>query len=283
MPLVSSTEMLLRAQKGQYAIGAFNIENMEMALAVLDAAQQANAPVIVQTTPGTIAYANTCIFAAMIGAMAQSFAIPVALQLDHGNTIDLVQQALESGYSAVMYDGSALPLDQNISHTRMVVKQALPFNVPVEAELGTIGGKEDTLAADRVHTTNPEEAAEFTASTGIHSLAVAIGTAHGFYQGTPVLDKERLRAIRAKVSIPLVLHGASGLPDSEIRQCIRLGICKVNFATELRVAYTQGVREALLQDPRLYDPKQIGRKAKEHIRALVMHKIDVCGCGGKAV
>lgn len=283
MPLVSSTEMLLRAQKGHYAVGAFNIENMEMALAVLNAAQQANAPVIVQTTPGTVAYANTHIFAAMVGAMAESFTIPVALQLDHGNTLELVGQALESGYPAVMYDGSSLPFDQNIFNTRLVVKQALMFGVSVEAELGTIGGKEDTLAADSVQTTDPEEAAAFAASTGIHSLAVAIGTAHGFYHGTPVLDKERLQAIRAKVSIPLVLHGASGLPDSEVRQCIRLGICKVNFATELRVAYTQGVKEALLQDPRLYDPKQLGRKAKEHIRDLVAHKIDVCGCGGKAV
>lgn len=180
-----------------------------------------------------------------------------------------------------MIDGSGLPLDENTALSRRVVEMAAG-RVPVEAELGKVGGKEDDLVAEADAGTDPQQAAAFVAATGVGSLAIAIGTAHGFYMGTPVLDKQRLSDIRAVVDVPLVLHGASGLPDDDVRDCIARGICKVNFATELRVAFTDGVREALAADPKLYDPKKLGQYAKQHVKALALAKIAVCGCGGKA-
>lgn len=282
MPLVTSKALLLDAQKGCYAVGAFNVENMEMAQAVIEAAEAMRAPVILQTTPGTLKYAGTGVFAALVKALALSSDCPVALHLDHGSSFALAEQALDAGYTSVMIDGSALPLEENIALTRRVVEAAAPFGIPVEAELGKVGGKEDDHAADQDTNTDPKEAARFVRETGIDSLAVAIGTAHGFYMGTPVLDKARLGEIRKLVSIPLVLHGASGLSDSDVRDCIALGICKVNFATELRAAFTDGVKRALAESPDLYDPKKMGNKARDSVRRLVMEKIRICGAAGKA-
>lgn len=282
MPLVTSKALLLDAQKGCYAVGAFNIENMEMAQAVIEAAEAMKAPVILQTTPGTLKYAGTGVFAALVKALALSSDCPVALHLDHGSSFALAEQALDAGYTSVMIDGSALSLEKNIALTRRVVEAAAPFGIPVEAELGKVGGKEDDHAADQDTNTDPKEAARFVRETGIDSLAVAIGTAHGFYVGTPVLDKARLGEIRKLVSIPLVLHGASGLSDSDVRDCIALGICKVNFATELRAAFTNGVKRALAESPDLYDPKKMGNKARDSVRRLVMEKIRMCGAAGKA-
>lgn len=282
MPLVTSKALLLDAQKGCYAVGAFNIENMEMAQAVVEAAQEMKAPVILQTTPGTLKYAGAGVFAALVKALALSSDCPVALHLDHGSSFALAKEALTAGYTSLMIDGSALPLEENIVLTRRVVEAAAPFGIPVEAELGKVGGKEDDHAADEDTNTDPKEAVRFVRETGIDSLAVAIGTAHGFYVGTPVLDKARLGEIRSLVSIPLVLHGASGLSDSEVRDCIKLGICKVNFATELRAAFTDGVKQALAASPDLYDPKKMGIIARDNVRRLVMEKIRMCGAVGKA-
>ncbi len=282
MPLVTSKQLLLDAQAGRYAVGAFNIENMEMAQAVIEAAQEAKAPVILQTTPGTLKYASPAVFAGMVGALARPAKVPVALHLDHGNSFELAVAALEVGYTSVMIDGSALPIAENILLTRRVVEAAAPLGIPVEAELGKVGGKEDDHAADADTNTDPEEAVRFVRETGIDSLAVAIGTAHGFYVGTPVLDKARLGEIRRLVSIPLVLHGASGLSDADVRDCIKLGICKVNFATELRAAFTDGVKKALAATPDLYDPKKMGSAARDIVRRLVIEKICTCGAADKA-
>ena len=281
MPLVTSTQMLLDAQRGQYAVGAFNIENMEMAQAVIEAGLEARSPLILQTTPSTVRYASAEVFAGMVAALAKAADIPIALHLDHGSSFALAEAALTAGYTSLMIDGSALAFEENAALSRQVVSMAAG-RVPVEAELGRVGGKEDDLVAEADGNTDPAEAAAFVAATGVSSLAVAIGTAHGFYQGTPVLDKSRLAEIREVVSLPLVLHGASGVPDADVRDCIALGICKVNFATELRVAYTAGVRQALAAGPEVYDPKKLGLSGKKMVKALVLEKIAVCGSGGKA-
>ena len=282
MPLTTSKALLLDAMKAGYAVGAFNIENMEMAQAVIEAAQAAKAPVILQTTPGTLKYAGPGVFAAMVGALAGQASVPVALHLDHGSSFELAKEALGAGYTSVMIDGSALPLEDNILLTRRVVDAAAPLRIPVEAELGKVGGKEDDLSADKDTNTDPKEAVRFVRETGIDALAVAIGTAHGFYVGTPVLDKARLGVIRGLVPIPLVLHGASGLSDADVRDCIALGISKVNFATELRAAFTDGVKQALAEAPNLYDPKKMGVRARDNVRRLVTEKIRMCGADGKA-
>jgi tagatose 1,6-diphosphate aldolase GatY/KbaY len=282
MPLTTSTALLLDAMKAGYAVGAFNIENMEMAQAVIEAAQELKAPVILQTTPGTLKYAGPGVFAAMVGALAGQASVPVALHLDHGSSFELAKEALGAGYTSVMIDGSALALEDNILLTRRVVDAAALLRIPVEAELGKVGGKEDDLSADKDTNTDPKEAVRFVRETGIDALAVAIGTAHGFYVGTPVLDKARLGLIRGLINIPLVLHGASGLSDADVKDCIALGISKVNFATELRAAFTEGVKQALAAAPDLYDPKKMGVRARDNVRRLVMEKIRMCGADGRA-
>lgn len=283
MPLTTTGQMLLDAQAGGYAVAAFNVENMEMAQAVVAAAEELRAPVIVQTTPGTVQYATLELYKANVAALAKQATVPVAMHLDHGNSFELAVQAIRAGYTSVMIDGSHHPLEQNIQLTAQVVAAAAPGGIPVEAELGKVGGKEDGLDGGSGGYTDPAEALAFVQRTGVFSLAVAIGTAHGPYQGVPKLDVERLRQIRKAVSIPLVLHGASGLEDQSVQQCIREGICKVNFATELRIAYTDGVRAYLAAHPKAFDPKQYGAAGRERVRQVVLERIRVCGCHNRAV
>jgi len=280
MPLVYTEDMLLQAQKGGYAVGAFNVENMEMVQAVLDAAGGLRAPVIIQTTPSTVRYGSLALFYANAAAAAQWVKVPVALHLDHGDSFDLAVRAIREGYTSVMIDGSGEELEKNIDLTSRVVAVAKPSGVPVEAELGKVGGKEDSLETEEGLTV-PEEAAEFVRRTGISSLAVSIGTAHGVYKGVPKLDFERLRDIRRLVDIPLVLHGASGLPERDVTACIKEGICKVNYATELRMAYTEGVREVLEKNGDVFDPKAYGKAARANVVKAVKCRIELCGCAGK--
>ncbi len=282
MSFVTSEKMLLDAQAGGYAVGAFNVENMEMVKAVIAAAQELKAPVMLQTTPSTIKYGTVETYAAIVAAEAAKASVPVALHLDHGSSYELAVHAANSGYTSVMIDGSALTLAENIELTAKVVKEVKSLGIPVEAELGKVGGKEDDLEAEADTNTNVAEAVEFVEKTGINSLAIAIGTAHGFYAGVPVLDKERLSEIKSKVSIPLVLHGASGLSDEEVRECVRRGICKVNFATELRAAYSEAVKHYLEEKPDTIDPKKYGEAAMDKVKNLVKGRMMVCGCDGKA-
>lgn len=284
MPLVNSRELLQDAQRHRYAVGAFNVENMEMMQAVVEAAQAEGASVILQTTPSTLKYADPATFAAMAQAVAREATIPVAIHLDHGDSFKLCTQAIKDGYTSVMIDGSKLPLAENIALVQQVVQRAgeAPLCPCVEAELGQLSGKEDNLEVkdgEDIYT-DPKEAACFVEQTGIDSLAVAIGTAHGFYKGTPKLDFERLAQIRDAVSVPLVLHGTSGVPDEDVQRAISLGVCKVNFATELRAAYTQAVRQVLADDPSLYDPKKFGGPGRDAVSNLVRHRIEICGNGG---
>lgn len=189
---------------------------------------------------------------------------------------------MKAGYTSVMIDGSKLDFEGNIEITKKTADAARALDIPCEAELGKVGGKEDDLEAEADTNTDPQEAKEFAERTGITSLAVAIGTAHGFYVGTPVLDKERLSEIRKVVEIPLVLHGASGLSDDEVRECVKRGICKVNFATELREAYSKAVRETFAEKENIIDPKVYGRAAIQAVKELVKYRMQVCGCDGKA-
>lgn len=282
MSLVTSKEMLLDAQKRGYAVGAFNAENMEMVKAIIAAAEELQAPVMIQTTPSTVKYGTLDTYAAIVAAEAKKASVPVCLHLDHGNSYELAVQAMQAGYTSVMIDGSHGQLEENIAVTAKVAETAAAMGIPVEAELGKVGGKEDDLETDADTNTDPEEAGYFVEKTGVDSLAVAIGTAHGFYVGTPVLDKERLSQIRRVVSIPLVLHGASGLSDNDVRDCVRRGICKVNFATELRVAYTDAVKKLLAEKPETFDPKALGKTGMAAVTSLVKERMKVCGCDGKA-
>lgn len=283
MPLVTTKEMLLRAQAGHYAVGAFNVENMEMVMAVVQAAEESRAPVIMQTTPSTVKYAGLDYYLAMAKAAAERATVPVAMHLDHGDSFELAMQALRTGYTSIMIDGSHDSFEDNIALTRRVTDACAPSGVPVEAELGKVGGKEDDLeGGDGNPFTDPQQAKEFVERTCVDSLAVAIGTAHGLYKGVPKLDFDRLSAIRELVSIPLVLHGASGVPDEAVRESIRRGICKVNFATELRIAFSDGVKKYLAEDPDAFDPKKYFKVGRANVVALVKEKIALCGSNGQA-
>ena len=281
MSLVTSKEMLLRAQKEGYAIGAFNVENMEMAQAVIAAAEEQRAPVIIQTTPGTVKYASLSLYMANVRALAEKATVPVVMHLDHGNSFELAAQALRAGYTSIMIDGSKLPLEENIALTKRVVDMCAPSGIPVEGELGHVGGKEDDTVCQDAGYTVPSEAIRFEAETGVSSMAVGVGTAHGIYAKTPVLNTELISTLKGILKVPMVLHGASGVPYEAVKDCISRGICKVNFATELRIAYTKGVKKAIEDNPSAFDPKVYGRIARENVKQLVEEAMKVCGCTGK--
>lgn len=283
MTLVTSKQLMLDAQKGGYAIGAFNVENMEMVQAVIAAAEEQNSPVILQTTPGTVKYAGLSMYYANVEALARTAKVPVVIHLDHGNSFELAMQAYRAGYTSIMIDGSKLPFEENIALSRSVADACHPGGIPVEAELGKVGGKEDDLQnADDSPYTDPKEAAEFVERTGVDTLAIAVGTAHGVYKKTPKLDVERITAVRELVSIPLVLHGTSGVPDEQVRECVRRGMCKVNYATDLRIAFTRGVKQYMAENPDAFDPKKYSAAGREEVKKYVMQKMEVVGSVGKA-
>ena len=282
MALVTSKEMLSKAQREGYAVGAFNVENMEMVLAVIEAAEEEGAPVMLQTTPSTVRYASVEMFQAMVAARAKTSPVPVCLHLDHGTDFALDKAAIEAGYTSVMIDGSHEVFEENIKKTKEVVDFAKAKGIPVEAELGKVGGKEDDLEAEGSGNTDPLEAKRFVEETKVDSLAIGIGTAHGFYVGTPVLDKELVSKVKEVVDIPLVLHGASGLSDEDVKECVKRGMCKVNFATELRAAYTDAMKKLYIEAPETFDPKKFGVKSREAVKEIVKNSMKVCGCVGKA-
>ena len=281
MSLVTTYEIMKKAQEGHYAIGAFNVENMEMVQAVVAAAEEMHSPVIMQTTPSTVKYAGLDYYLANVSIAAARAAVPVAMHLDHGDSFDLAMRALRVGYTSIMIDGSKLSLYDNIALTKSVVAACKPSHIPVEGEIGTLGGKEDDLSGKPVYT-EPADAKEFAESTGVTSLAIAIGTAHGIYKGIPKLDVNRLSEIRAVVDIPLVLHGTSGVPDDQVRDCVSRGICKVNYATDLRIAFSNGVKQYLKENPDVFDPKKYSAVGRDLVKKYVMQKMEVVGSAGKA-
>jgi len=273
MSFTTTKQMLIDAQTAGVAIGAFNIENLEMANAVISAATEMGCPVILATTSSTAKYAAMNVYTAIVKALAANAAIPVALHMDHGSA-GFVIKALEAGYTSVMYDGSRETFEANIAETKKIVEAAAAYNVPVEAELGSVGGKEDDVEAE-IEYTDPQMAADFVARTGVDSLAVAIGTAHGIYSGEPRLDISRLEEIRRCVSVPLVLHGASGLSAEAMRDCIRVGISKINFGTDLRIAYTNAIKAYVDANPKAFDPRTYGKAGFEAVKAVAMEKLAV--------
>lgn len=281
--LVTSRELLADAKKNKYAVGAFNVENMEMVMAVLNAAEETKSPVIMQTTPGTIKYAGADMYFANIRAAARRVSFPVVCHLDHGSSFAIAVKAFRAGYTSIMIDGSKLPLDENIALTRSVVELCHAANIPVEGELGRVGGKEDDLNnGDNNPYTDPQEAALFVEKTGCDSLAVGIGTAHGVYKGVPQINFDVLGKIRELVDIPLVLHGTSGVPDDQVIRCVSMGMCKVNYATDLRIAYTYGVKKYIKENPGVFDPKKYGAYGMEEVTRYVVERMRVIGSCGRA-
>lgn len=277
--LVTTKEMLKDAQDKHYAVGAFNVENLEFVMAVIKAAEEKKSPVIMQTTPGTVKYANLDYYYQIMRQAAISASVPVAIHLDHGDGFDRCMQALRAGYTSVMIDGSHVGFEENIALTKSVCDVAGAMGVPVEAELGKVGGKEDdgpSVEGQNPYT-DPIEAAEFVERTGCTSLAVGVGTAHGVYKGTPHIEQEVLKAIRSSIDIPLVLHGTSGVPDEQVAEAIQNGVCKVNYATELRQVFTKGFMEYMAQNPDNFDPKKPAKVGMANITKIVGEHMDNLG------
>ena len=284
MALVTVDELLFKAEKEGYAVGAFNANNMEIVQAILEAAKRENAPVIMQASQGAITYAGLDFITGMVRLAATASTVPVALHLDHGTDFDQVVRCIRSGFTSVMYDGSKLPLEENIAITRKVLDMTRPIGVSVEAELGKIGGTEDDVHVSEKDAmyTDPEEARHFVEQTGIQSLAIAIGTAHGQYKGEPQLDFDRLAKIKALVKIPIVLHGSSGVPDESVRRAIELGVRKVNIDTNIREAFVGEMRRVMIEKPDEIDPRKILGPAREAATAIIAEKIRLFGSSGKA-
>jgi tagatose 1,6-diphosphate aldolase GatY/KbaY len=283
VPLTTTYEMFEKASREGYAVVGFAAYNLETVRTLVETADELGAPVMVQTTPSNIDNAGIEYLAAIVKIAAEKVSIPVALHLDHGDSIDRVRLCLEHGYTSVMIDGSTLPYEENVALVRQAVELAHTRGVPVEAELGHVGGLEDDQSVDEAnaHYTDPELAAEFVERTGLDSLAIAIGTAHGLYKGEPKLDFERLSEIRSRVSVPLVLHGASGVPDESIRETIRRGITKINIATELKIPFAAGLREYFQKHPEDSDPRRIFKLAQRNYAAVVQEKIRLAGAAGR--
>ena len=311
MPLTTTVSMLRKAQEQGFAVGAFNVENMEMAQAIISAAEELRAPVILQTTPSTVRYAGTGMYAAMVAALAQEATVPVAMHLDHGDSFELCKSCIEDGFTSVMIDASSKPFAENIALTRQVVEYAHDHGVVVEAELGTLAGIEDevNVSAEDSSYTHPEEVEEFVSKTGCDSLAIAIGTSHGAYKFKPGTKPQLRFDVLEEVSrrlpgFPIVLHGSSsvpqdlvakvnqyggnmpgaiGVPEDQLRKAASLAVCKINIDSDLRLAMTASIREHFALHPADFDPRQYLKPARQAIKELVAHKIvDVLGCDGKA-
>lgn len=274
--VVSSARLMKRAEKENYAIPAFNIDNLESAMAVSEIMHEMRTPVIVQMIPRTLNYGGIAIYPAMIRELMADCPVDYALHLDHGSSLALAKKCVAGGFSSVMFDGSLMPFEDNIKFTKEVTDFALPMDVSVEGELGTIGGKEEGDTDLEASYTKVSEAEEFVRRTNVSTLAIGVGTAHGVYKGTPHINIERIKEIHAAIDTPLVLHGASGLSDEVLKDCIAAGITKINFATELRQAYTNGIKAEFAKDPEVFDPKIYMRGAIDNIKEVLRHKINIC-------
>lgn len=283
MYIISTKAMLNKAQQEGYAVPAFNIHNLETLQVVVETAAELRSPLIVAGTPGTFSYAGTGNIVAIAGDLAKTFNQPLAIHLDHHEQLADIESKVLSGVRSVMIDGSHHPFATNIELVKKVTDYCHRYDVSVEAELGRLGGQEDDLVVEGKDAlyTNPEQASEFVRQTGIDSLAVAIGTAHGLYAAEPKLDFDRLEEIRQRVNVPLVLHGASGLSADDIRRAISLGICKVNVATELKIAFSGALKSYLASHPDASDPRHYMVPAKVAMKEVVRKVIADCGCEGK--
>lgn len=297
---------MIPASENGYAVGAFNVQNLESTLAIAEAATEENSPVIMQITPSVIKYAGLAYISNLVKTAAKNVPVPVAMHLDHGGDFEIAVKCIEAGFTSVMIDGSFLSFDENIAVTKRVVDVAHPRGVSVEAELGKLAGVEERTVEEKdAILTDPEAAVEFVEKTGVDTLAVAIGTSHGAYKfkTEAKLDMERLKIIRKKISIPLVLHGASsvpqeivekankygaelsgakGIPETEIQKAISFGIAKINIDTDLRLAFTATVRERFVDAPKNFDPRKVLGPAKDAMKNVAKGKMQLFGSSGKA-
>lgn len=282
--LMTGKELLLDAQKNKYAVGAFNVNNMEGIQAIIQAAEELNSPVILQASQGGLKYAGVEYIAALGKLAANNAKVPVALHLDHGTDFEQVMQCIRHDFSSVMIDGSRFPLEENIAFTKKVVEIAHMVGVTVEAELGKIGGTEDHITVDEKDATftDPQEAKRFVEETGVDYLAIAVGTAHGVYKGVPKLDYDRITEIRNAIDVPLVLHGSSGVPYESLEKAISLGICKINIDTDIRASFAKTVKEYLLENPDQIDPRKILGPATEAMKKTIKEKMEVFGSVNRA-
>jgi len=304
--LVTNKDLMVPARKNGYAIGAFNVQNLESMSAIAEAATEEKSPVIMQITPSVIKYAGLAYISNLVRTAAQLAPVPIAMHLDHGEDFETAAKCIDAGFTSVMIDGSFLNFEENVALTKRVVSIAHPKGVSVEAELGKLAGVEERSVEEKeAILTDPETAVEFVEKTGVDTLAVAIGTSHGAYKfkSEAKLDLERLKVIREKISIPLVLHGASsvpqwivekankygaelsgakGIPEEQIRKAISLGIAKINIDTDLRLAFTATVREVLTNSPKNFDPRKILGPAKDAMKEVAKGKMRLFGSAGKA-
>ncbi len=309
MALMNSRQMFKNAYDGKYAIGAFNVNNLEIIQGIVSAAVAEDSAVILQVSAGARKYANPIYLRKLIEAAVEETDLPIVLHLDHGDSFELCKQCIDDGFTSVMIDGSALPYEENIALAQRVVEYAKPRNVTVEAELGKLAGVEDEVNVSKEDATytDPEQAVDFVKRTGVDSLAIAIGTSHGAYKfsGEPKLDFKRLEIISELLpGFPLVLHGASsvipkyldlcnkyggqipgakGVPEEMLSQASKLGVCKVNVDTDLRMAMTAAIRQVFVENPSEFDPRKYLGPGRDAIREIVAHKIrDVFGSSGSA-
>jgi fructose-bisphosphate aldolase class II len=307
MPLTSTREMFEMAYRGGYAVGAFNVNNMEIIQGIVEAADAERSPLILQVSAGARKYANPVYLRKLVEAAVETATIPIVLHLDHGETFEIAKSCIDGGFTSVMIDGSKHPFEENVRLTKEVVVYAHARGVPVEAELGKLAGIEDAIKSKESVFTDPDEAVEFVKRTGCDSLAVSVGTSHGAYKfkGEPTLDMERLETISKLLpGYPLVLHGASsvlqeyvqeankygaslpgakGVPEDLIRRAASMGVCKVNVDTDLRLAMTATIRRVMAESPAEFDPRKYLGPARDAIREVVRHKIvEVMGCADKA-
>lgn len=311
MPLVTTKKMFEDAYKGGYAIGAFNVNNMEIIQGIVEAGKKLNAPLILQVSKGARAYANHTYLVKLVEAAVEETGLPIALHLDHGPDFETCKSCIDGGFTSVMIDGSSLPYEENVALTKKVVDYAHARGVVVEGELGQLAGIEDevNVSAEDAAYTNPDQVYDFVTRTGVDSLAIAIGTSHGAYKFKPGQKPQLRFDILEEVSkrlpgFPIVLHGASsvipefveeinkyggdmpnaiGIPEEMLRQAATMAVCKINIDSDLRLAMTAAIRKHLYEYPSHFDPRQYLKPAREAIEGMVEHKINtVLGCGGKA-
>lgn len=282
--LVTGKQILQHADENGYAVGAFNVNNMEIIQAIAAAADELRAPIILQASQGAIKYAGIEYITALVKTTAEKIDVPITLHLDHGTDFNEIIQCIRNGFTSVMIDASKYDLEENIRRTKEIVRIAHSVGVSIEAELGKIGGTEDQVVVSdaEVAYTDPEEARIFVEETGVDSLAVAVGTAHGVYKGEPKVDFDRIREIDSVVSVPLVLHGSSGVPYSTLEKAISLGIRKVNIDTDIRASFARAVGDFIRENPDEIDPRKILKPARSAMSETVKEKIRVFGSDGKA-
>jgi fructose-bisphosphate aldolase class II len=273
--LVSGIDVMKHAHRNGYAVGAFNVNNMEAIQAIIEAAEELQSPVIIQASQGGLKYAGVKYIAAMVKVAAEAASVPVVLHLDHGTEFLSQVQCLQAGWTSLMIDASHYDFQENVAKTKEIVEMAHQVGVGVEAELGKIGGVEDDIAVDEKDAivTEVDEAYDFVCATGVDYLAIAVGTAHGPYKGDPKIDFTRIAEIKAKLNMPLVLHGSSGLPKESIEKAIAAGINKINIDTDLRQAYHRAVKKFVTENPDVYDPRKINAPGREAMKKVAKDKM----------